>query len=84
MRLQDIYDRKLTMSLAEVKEDIGLVKQIQICLTRFPQFQPGTPDGNWDPVTQQAFERFCFNFQMMSAVSIDRLTAKTLIEGKYG
>ena len=84
MRLQDIYDRKLTMSLAEVKEDIGLVKQIQICLTRFPQFQPGIPDGDWGPVTQQAFERFCFNFQMMSAGSIDRLTAKTLIEGKYG
>ena len=83
LRLQDIYERKLTLPLAEVKKDIGLVKQIQICLMRFPQFNSGKPDGNWGPVTQKAFERFCFNFQMMSAGSIDAATAKVLIEGKY-
>jgi len=83
LRLQDIYERKLVISLADIKKDIGLVKQIQICLSRFPQFQPGIPDGIWGPVTQRAFENFAFNFQMPSAGSIDATTAEVLIEGKY-
>lgn len=83
LRLQDIYERKLNLSLEEVKKDIGLVKQVQICLLRFPQFKPGKPDGNWGPITEKAFYEFAFNFQMMSGGSIDAITAKTLIEGKY-
>lgn len=83
LRLQDIYERKLTLSLAEVKKDVGLVKQIQICLMRFPQFKPGKSDGNWGPITEKAFYEFAFNFQMLSAASIDATTAKALIEGKY-
>ena len=82
LRLQDIYERKLNLSLAEVKKDIGLVKQIQICLARFPQFQPGTPDGKWGPMTQKAFDNLAFAFQI-GAGAIDSKTAKILIEGKY-
>jgi hypothetical protein len=82
LRLQDIYERKLSLSLADVKKDIGLTKQVQICLTRFPQFQPGTPDGSWGPVTQKAFENLAFSFQI-DARAINFKTAKILIEGKY-
>lgn len=83
LRLQDIYERKLTLSLADVKKDVGLVKQIQICLLRFPQFKPGKPDGIWGPITEKAFYEFAFNFQMPSGGSIDAIAAKALIEGKY-
>ena len=72
----------MSLSLGDVKKDIGLTKQVQICLTRFPQFQPGTPDGSWGPVTQKAFENLAFNFQVDARV-IDFKTAKILIEGKY-
>lgn len=82
LRLQDIYERKLTMPIAEVKKNIGLVKQIQICLTRFSQFQPGSADGNWGPVTQKAFENLAFASQLGMSV-IDSKAAKILIEGKY-
>lgn len=82
LRLQDIYERKLNLSLADIKKDIGLVKQIQICLTRFPQFKPGTPDGTWGSVTQKTFENMAFTFQV-GAGTIDAKTAKILIEGKY-
>ena len=82
LRLQDIYERKLNIPITEVKQNIGLVKQIQICLARFPQFQPGAVDGSWGSVTQKAFENMAFAFQLgMSA--IDSKTAKILIEGKY-
>lgn len=81
LRLQDIYERKLTTTIAEAKKNMGLVKQIQICLGRFPQFQPGTPDGSWGPVTQKAFENLAFAFQLGMSV-IDSKTAKVLIEGK--
>lgn len=81
-RLQDIYERKLQVSLADVKKDVGLIKQVQICLTRFPQFQPGTADGSWGPVTQKAFENLAHAFQL-GAGAIDSKTAKVLIEGKY-
>lgn len=84
LRLQDIWERKLTISVDEVKKDLGLVRQIQTCLTRFPQFQPGTPDGNWGPVTQKAWENFIFSFQpTLGTLSIDATVAKVLIEGKY-
>jgi len=83
LRLQDIYERKLVISLADVKKDAGLVKQVQTCLLRFPQFNPGKPDGSWGPITEKAFYEFAFNFQMPSGGSIDATTAKVLIEGKY-
>ena len=82
LRLQDIYERKLTLSLADVKKDVGLVKQIQICLLRFPQFKPGKSDGSWGPITQKAFENLAFAFQV-GAGAIDTNSAKILIEGKY-
>lgn len=84
LRLQDIWERKLRISVDEVKKDPGLIKQIQICLKRFPQFQPGTPDGSWGAITQKAWENFIFSFQPPSGVSaVDATTAKILIEGKY-
>lgn len=82
LRLQDIYERKLNLPLADIKKDAGLVKQIQICLTRFPQFQPGTPDGKWGPITEKAFQNMAFHFQLGTG-AIDSRTAEILIEGKY-
>lgn len=82
LRLQDIYERKLTLSLADIKKDVGLVKQIQICLLRFPQFKAGKSDGSWGPITQKAFENLAFAFQV-GVGTIDANTAKILIEGKY-
>lgn len=82
LRLQDIYERKLQISLTDVKKDIGLVKQIQICLKRFPQFQPEMPDGSWGPITQKAFENLAFAFQV-GVGELNAKTAKILIEGKY-
>jgi len=84
LRLQDIFEKNLTVSVDEVKKDRGLVKQIQICLTRFPHFQPGTPDGIWGPITQKAWENFVLSFQPLSGVLvINSAVAKVLIEGKY-
>lgn len=82
LRLQDIYERKLIKTIAEVKADTGLVRQVQICLTRFPQFQPGTPDGKWGPITEKAFQNMAFHFQVGTG-AIDARTAEILIEGKY-
>ena len=58
--LQEIYDEKLIVSLADLKKDVDLLKQIQTRLHDLNLYVYGAddPDGFWGPKTEEGIEQF--------------------------
>jgi peptidoglycan hydrolase-like protein with peptidoglycan-binding domain len=59
--VQEIYDEKLVDSLADLKKDVELLKQIQTRLhdlNLYP-YEADDPDGFWGPKTEHSIDQFC-------------------------
>jgi predicted chitinase len=59
--LQEIYNEKSVVSLADLKKDVELLKQIQIRLHDLNLYAYGAddPDGFWGAKTEEGIEQFC-------------------------
>lgn len=59
--LQNIYDEKLVISLADLKKDVDILQEIQTRLHALNLYPYGSndPDGLWGPKTENGIEQFC-------------------------
>jgi hypothetical protein len=59
--LQEIYQNKLVITLADLRRDAGLLRQIQIRLNALGlySYDSTDPDGAWGPRTESGLRQFC-------------------------
>lgn len=59
MKLEDIVQKNLTLTLAQVEEDRELVRQIQVNLSELGWYPQAAIDGLWGNKTRSAVAGFC-------------------------
>lgn len=79
LRLQDFCERGLVVIIDNIKNESGIVRQIQQCLSRFPVLNVGNCDGVWGDRTEAAYVTFCENFDQDPEL-LDPTIAELLIE----
>ena len=82
MKLQDIFNDNLVITLDQLKGNSELVQQIEIRLKDLGLLDAGEVDGNWKPATEKALTQFCqlAFLNNMETGLFGRTFAKKLIE----
>lgn len=84
--LQEMIDKNEVISLADLKKDIELMKEIQTRLNDLGiyTYSPTDPDGLWGPKTEQAIEQFCqaVHLNCMETGLFGSCFAKALLDTK--